>query len=78
MNILGTVKSDVELSDECRAFYEISSDGKAYRIKSEGKQAIKDAIFIRKGQTISIEGTISSDTMEVESAKIDISTGIGG
>lgn len=78
MNILGTVKSDVKLSDECRASYEISSGGRAYRVRSDGKQAIKDAIFIRKGQTISIEGTISNNTMEVETARIDISTGIGG
>ena len=36
--------------------YKINSEGKEYAILSTGKQAVKDNMFIRKGQHMEIEG----------------------
>jgi len=56
-----------------KAIYEISIDGKRFTAESVGNQAIKDYLFIRKGQNVEIEGDISDKHIEVQQAKIDIS-----
>ena len=52
--------------------YEVKIDGENIIARSAGKQAVKDYLFIRKGQSVEIEGNIINSHIEVQSAKIDI------
>lgn len=56
-----------------KAIYEISIDGEDYIVESDGTQAVKDYLFIRRGQNVVIEGDISDKHIEVQKARIDIS-----
>lgn len=56
------------------AVYEVKIDGKEFAAGSGGAQAVKDYLFVRKGQSIEFEGDISSCHIEVQSAKIDIAS----
>ena len=54
MKMQGIVTEEVT-QDENKSHYTISSDGKEYAVISTGRQAIKDQLFVRKGQCMEIE-----------------------
>ena len=54
--------------------YKVMSDDIKYDVVSSGKQAMKDLIFIRKGQEIEIQGNLEGEMIQAEKSKISIST----
>lgn len=57
-----------------KAVYGVKFDGKEFLAESVGTQAVKDYLFVRKGQCIDIEGNIISNHIEVQDAKINIAS----
>lgn len=57
--ICGIVTEEVTQNEE-KSLYKICADGQDYEIVSTGRQALKDYLFIRKGQKMEVEGCISS------------------
>lgn len=55
-----------------KVIYEINVDGGEFMVGSIGVQAVKDYLFVRKGQSIEIEGNITNSYIDVQKAKIDI------
>ena len=72
MNLQGIVDSEVSLLSEGRAGYDIISGDERYLVRSEGRQAIKDAIFVRKGQYMDITGEADDHVIKPEISRIDI------
>ncbi|MBO4373867.1 MAG: hypothetical protein J5829_02060 [Lachnospiraceae bacterium] len=72
--IKGTVESMADLTYDNKASYGIISEGEKYIVTSEGKQALKDLIFIRKGQQVCIDADVSGRTLKAISSVIDIGT----
>ena len=70
--IKGTVESMAYLTYDNRASYGIISEGERYIVTSEGRQALKDMIFIRKGQQVCIDADADGRTLTVRSSMIDI------
>ena len=70
--IKGTVESMADLTYDNKASYDIISEGERYIVTSEGKQAIKDMIFIRRGQQVCIDADVTGRTLKVRSSMIDI------
>lgn len=56
-----------------KVIYEVNIDGEDFIAESVGTQAVKDYLFIRRGQNVEIEGDISDKHMVVQKARIDIS-----
>ena len=54
MKVQGIVTEDVTRDENC-SHYTIKSDGTEYAVLSTGRQAIKDQLFVRKGQCMEIE-----------------------
>lgn len=50
------IVTECVMQKDAESYYKIKSGGKEYVITSIGRQAIKDSIFIRKGQHMIIEG----------------------
>ena len=71
MRIEGIVKGDVTIFDDA-VTYDVISDERNYHIKSKGRQALKDAIFLREGQFIEISGIMDEDKIISKGSKIDI------
>lgn len=57
-----------------RVVYEVKIGDEDFMAESVGTQAVKDYLFVRKGQNIDIEGDIISNQIEVQNAKIDIAS----
>ncbi len=70
--IKGTVESMAYLKCDNKASYGIISEGERYTVTSEGRQALKDMIFIRKGQQVCIDADADGRTLTVRSSMIDI------
>lgn len=58
IKICGVVAEDVT-QDMGRSQYKIRAEGRDYRIISSDKQALKDFLFVRKGQLIEVEGSVN-------------------
>ena len=71
----GTV-TDEAIYEKDKAAYKVMSDDIKYDVVSSGKQAMKDLIFIRKGQEIEIQGNLEGEMIQAEKSKISISTSI--
>lgn len=69
MRINGKVVEDV-FCDEEESKYSIQQDGKRYEIISRGLQAIKDYLFVRKGQSMIIDGNPVGEVVYVEKAHV--------
>lgn len=72
----GKVIKEPEIFED-KATYELSYCGKQISAESSGRQAVKDFLFIRRGQDVEIEGDPSKNHIKVSKAKIDISNLIG-
>ena len=70
MRVNGKTDKIEILDDQVR--YNIQSADKEYNVRSVNRQAIKDAIFLREGQTILVNGVSENDVLLVNEAKIDI------
>ncbi len=70
--IKGTVESTAYLTYDNKASYGIISEGEQYTVISEGRQALKDMIFIRKGQQVCIAADVNGRTLLAGSSVIDI------
>ncbi len=70
MRVNGKIDKIEILDDQVR--YNIQSADKEYNVRSVNRQAIKDAIFLREGQTILVNGVSENDVLLVNEAKIDI------
>ncbi len=78
MRIRGFVESDVSILPDGKASYDVEVKGKSYSVVSGGSQAAKDAIFVRRGQTVSIEGDRDNKTLHARRSRIDIKPEIKG
>lgn len=72
MKINGIVKSGVSLSPDGKVSYDLASDGKRYCVSSRGIQAVKDVIFVREGQQMSIKADYDNITLYTKESRIDI------
>lgn len=77
IKINGIVTEEV-IQREDQSHYKVNSDGKEYAITSIGRQAVKDNLFIRKGQHMVIEGKETSAKRSVLSEKSKILLRVGG
>ena len=73
MKIVGVVETDALASDN-EAMYKVDSDGVSYEIISTDKQAVKDMIFLRKGQKIEVDATVVNNNYISKGAIIDIAS----
>ena len=75
MRINGRIENIEILNDQVK--YDILKENKRYNVMSKDRQAVKDAIFLRQGQIIKINGMADGDMILVEDARIDITkTGV--
>ena len=58
------------VQEENQSLYRIKAGEKEYAVISEGVQAVKDQIFIRKGQSMIVEGMETEDTILSQKSKI--------
>lgn len=70
MHVNGKIEKIEILDDQVR--YDIRSAQNAYKIRSVNRQAVKDAIFLREGQTIRVDGVSENGIVLVNEAIIDI------
>ena len=66
------------IQNEDESYYKVNSGGKEYAITSIGRQAVKDNLFIRKGQYMVIEGKEIPAKKNVLSEKSKILLKVGG
>ena len=52
--------------------YDIIDDEKIFHIVSTGKQAKKDIVFVREGQSIEVTGTAEGNTIKAKKGYINI------
>ena len=69
----GRVCSDILLKDD-KAIYSVETDSGTYLVITSGKQAVLDAVFLRDGMRIMIEGDVSRDTIRPDKLVIDLKT----
>ena len=67
----GSVVEEVTEEEE-HSHYRIKTKRKEYDVVSNGIQAIKDQIFIRKGQNMVVEGAEKDDVIIARKSKIII------
>ena len=77
MELTGTVWGDPTLFEECCVFPLEGKEEGLYLILSMDRQALKDAIFIERGQKLQIKGSVlGQDSLKgilvTESARIEI------
>ncbi len=71
MIINGIVDDNIKMIEN-HIEYDITDNDKEYHISSYGRQAVKDAIFIKKGYRVKIEGWKDQNSILVEKAQISI------
>ena len=71
MKITGEVSGEV-YRENGSGKYRITVKDKEYEIVSNGRQALMDYLFLRKGQQVTIEGKQEDDTVHTEKTKIII------
>ncbi|MCR5502014.1 MAG: hypothetical protein K6F53_03315 [Lachnospiraceae bacterium] len=74
MIIHGLVEEKAEIVDNKVCYTVLTGPGNRERIRvvSEGKQALKDALFLRKDQKITVCGRRTGDGMSAHRSRIDI------
>lgn len=77
IKINGIVTEEV-IQNEDQSHYKVNSGGEEYAITSTGRQAVKDNLFIRKGQHMVIEGKETAVKRNVLSEKSKILLRVGG
>lgn len=70
MHINGKIEN-IEIMDNS-VKYNVIKEDKSYNVLSLNRQAVKDAIFLRQGQNINIDGNSDGDVIYVSKAMIDI------
>jgi hypothetical protein len=70
MHINGKIEN-IEIKDNS-VKYNVIKEDKSYNVLSLNRQAVKDAIFLRQGQNINIDGNSDGDVIYVSKAMIDI------
>ena len=70
MHINGKIEN-IEIMDNS-VKYNVIKEDKSYNVLSLNRQAVKDAIFLRRGQNINIDGNSDGDVIYVSKAMIDI------
>ncbi len=71
MRIEGRIEGNIEIAGN-NVKYHVVIGQNTYQFRSENKQAVKDAIFLREGQSIIIRGAPEGDWINVKEAWIDI------
>ncbi|MCR4865404.1 MAG: hypothetical protein K5921_00605 [Lachnospiraceae bacterium] len=71
MRINGIVTGNIDIYDDSVS-YEVNAHDNSYHVISKDKQAVKDAIFIRAGQHISVDGERISESIVSKRSQIDI------
>lgn len=70
MHVNGKIEKIEVLDDQVR--YNIQSAHDEYNVRSVNRQAVKDAIFLREGQTVQVDGVSENGVLLVNESKIDI------
>lgn len=70
MHVNGKIEKIEVLDDQVR--YNIRSAYDEYNVRSVNRQAVKDAIFLREGQTVQVDGVSENGVLLVNESKIDI------
>ena len=70
MHINGKIEN-IEIMDNS-VKYNVIKEDISYNVLSLNRQAVKDAIFLRQGQNINIDGNSDGDVIYVSKAMIDI------
>jgi hypothetical protein len=71
MRVEGKIEGNIEIAGN-KVKYHVASGGDSYQVCSQNKQAVKDAIFLRKGQRVIIRGAPEGDQINVKESWIDI------
>ena len=71
MKIQGKVVENVAIENHTSKYIIKSRDG-TYMVKAYGKEAIKDYLFIRQGQTVIIDGELIDGCISKEKAVISL------
>ena len=71
IDLEGEVISEVEMN-LCDSSFTIQNEEQNYTVAASEMQAVKDYLFVRKGQKIKITGTVSNNLIKSESAKISL------
>lgn len=71
MQIDGIVSGGIDILNDSIT-YDVINEDQIYHIWSKDNQAVKDAIFIREGQYISIDGERINECILAKRSQIDI------
>ncbi len=71
MRINGIVSGNIDIYDD-EVSYEVKDCDNSYHVISKDIQALKDAIFIREGQYISVDGERINESIMSKRSQIDI------
>lgn len=71
INMEGEVISEVEVNSYDSRF-RLRNQNQTYTVIASGMQAMKDYLFVRKGQRVEVEGKEKENVIVLESAKITL------
>lgn len=71
VNMEGEVISEVEVNSYNSRF-KLRNQNQTYTVIASGMQAMKDYLFVRKGQRIEVQGKEKENVIVLESAKITL------
>lgn len=71
INMEGEVISEVEVNSYDSRF-KLRNQNQTYTVITSGMQAMKDYLFVRKGQRMEVEGKAKENVIVLESAKITL------
>ena len=71
MKIRGVVEKEAAINGN-EVKYQVNSNGSSYDIISKEKQAVKDLIFLRKGQNVEVEAFQKDNRYISQGSVIDI------
>lgn len=71
IDLEGEVISEVEMN-LCDSSFTIQNEEQNYTIVASDMQAVKDYLFVRKGQKMKITGTVCDNLIKSQSAKISL------
>ena len=72
MEVMSGKVVDIPIIQDDNCIYEIEMNNKRYKVVSKDYQAVKDRIFVNKGQIITITGEIIGDTIYSKTSTIRI------
>lgn len=74
MKSIGRVSQDV-VRDKDKSIYKIQTDEGEVKVITEGRQAIKDYLFVREGQVVALEGERESNRVYPSESRIVLKNG---